>query len=164
MRFAKKFLGVFLLMFPLFLTNTINAFETDDDYTPQVTARVARITFLNGDVQIKRNGVENWEKATNNLPLAEGDELTTSNQTRVEIEFDRYNYLRLGENSYLKITTLRDGGIAVSLPQGKWFCAFQNLKKTANFLKLTRRKRLLPCKKKECIVLIRAMQKVRKFV
>ncbi len=118
MRFAKRFLGVFLFVLPLFLTNTINAFETDDDYTPQVTARVARITFLKGDVQIRRNGAESWERATNNLPLAEGDELTTETQARLEIEFDRYNHLRLAENSYLKITTLRDDGIAVSLPQG----------------------------------------------
>lgn len=147
MRFAKKFLGVFLLMFPLFLTNTINAFETDDDYTPQVTARVARITFLNGDVQIKRNGVENWEKATNNLPLAEGDELTTSNQTRVEIEFDRYNYLRLGENSYLKITTLRDGGIAVSLSQGTMVLRVSKFEKDNEFFEIDAPKTTLAVQK-----------------
>ena len=118
MRFAKRFLGVFLMLLPLFLTNTINAFETDDDYTPQVTARVARITVLKGDVQIRRSGGESWEVATNNLPLVEGDELTTSSNSRLEIQFDDYNHLRLAENSYLKLTTLRDGGIAVSLPQG----------------------------------------------
>ena len=118
MRFAKRFLGVFLMLLPLFLTNTINAFETDDDYTPQVTARVARITFLKGDVQIKRAGNEDWERATQNLPIVEGDEITTSDEARLEIQFDSYNHLRLAENSYLKLTTLRDGGIAVSLPQG----------------------------------------------
>ncbi len=136
MRFAKKFLGVFLLMFPLFLTNTINAFETDDDYTPQVTARVARITFLNGDVQIKRNGVESWEKATNNLPLAEGDELTTSSDARLEIEFDNHNHLRLANNSYLKITTLRDGGIAVSLPQGTLNLRVSQFDKDSEFFEI----------------------------
>lgn len=119
MRFAKRFLGVFLMLLPLFLTNTINAFGfEDDDYTPQVTDRVARITFLKGDVQIKRKDVESWEVATQNLPLVEGDELATSADARLEIQFDNYNHLRLAENSYLKITTLRDGGIALSLPQG----------------------------------------------
>lgn len=116
MRFTKKLLGVFLLL-PLFLTNAINAFE-DEDYTPQVTARVARITFLQGDVQVKRKDIENWERATQNLPLVEGDEITTGGNARLEIQFDSYNHLRLAENSYLKLTTLRDGGIALSLPQG----------------------------------------------
>ena len=120
MRFTRRFLRAFLMLLPLFLMNTANAFgfEYDDDYTPQVTARVARITFLKGDVQIKRAGNENWEVATQNLPLVEGDEITTNTEARLEIQFDSYNHLRLAEKSYLKITTLRDGGIAVSLPQG----------------------------------------------
>lgn len=149
MRFTKRFLGVFLILFPVILTNTINAFgfETDDDYTPQVTARVARITLLNGDVQIKRNSVENWEKATNNLPLAEGDELTTSRDARIEIEFDRYNYLRLAENSYLKITTLRDGGIAVSLPQGTMVLRVSKFEKDKEFFEIDAPKTTLAVQK-----------------
>src|SRR4051794_16185968 len=50
----------------------------DDDETPDVTARVARISFLKGDAQIKRADGGDWEKATLNLPLVEGDEITTS--------------------------------------------------------------------------------------
>ena len=133
MRFAKRLLGVFLMLLPLFLTNTINAFETDDDYTPQVTARVARITFLKGDVQIKRAGSESWERAAQNLPIVEGDEITTSDDARLEIQFDSYNHLRLAENSYLKLTTLRDDGIAVSLPQGTLSLRVSEFNKEKNF-------------------------------
>src|SRR5687767_8000265 len=112
MRLTKRFLGVFLLLLPLFLTNTINAFGfEEDDYTPDIKARVARINLLRGDVQIRRAGSADWERGTLNLPLVEGDELTTSSDARLEIQFDTYNYLRLAENSYLKITTLRDEGI-----------------------------------------------------
>jgi hypothetical protein len=119
MRLTKSFLGVFLLLLPLFLTNTINAFGfEEDDYTPNVKARVARINLLRGDVQIRRAGSEDWERAALNLPLVEGDEIATSAGARLEIQFDTYNYLRLSENSYLKITTLRDEGVALSLPQG----------------------------------------------
>jgi hypothetical protein len=119
MRLTKRFLGVFLLLLPLFLMNTINALgSVEDDYTPDITARVARINVLRGDVQIRRAGSEDWERATLNLPLVEGDEITTSLGARLEIQFDSYNYLRLSENSYLKITTLRDEGVALSLPQG----------------------------------------------
>ncbi|MET0753949.1 MAG: DUF6600 domain-containing protein [Pyrinomonadaceae bacterium] len=101
------------------MTNTTNAFGFDeDDYTPDVTARVARINVIRGDAQIRHTGSQDWERATLNLPVVEGDEITTSLGTRLEIQFDSYNYLRLWENAYLKITTLRDEGIAVSLPQG----------------------------------------------
>lgn len=136
MRFAKRFLGVFLMLLPLFLTNTINAFETDDDYTPQVTARVARITFLKGDVQIKRAGSESWERAAQNLPIVEGDEITTSDDARLEIQFDSYNHLRLAENSYLKLTTLRDDGIAVSLPQGTLSLRVSEFNKDKKFFEI----------------------------
>lgn len=93
-----------------------------DDESPEVTARVARISVIEGEAQIRRAETEDnsaeWERVTQNLPLVEGDEITTSADARLEIQFDRNTYLRLGESSYLKIVTLRDGGIAVSLPQG----------------------------------------------
>ncbi|CAN5245088.1 hypothetical protein BH10ACI1_BH10ACI1_14980 [soil metagenome] len=138
MRFTTRLLGVLLLLLPLFLTNTTNAFgfENDDEYTPQVTARVARITFLKGDVQIKRAGNESWEIAAQNLPLGEGDEITTSDEARIEIQFDSYNHLRLSENSYLKLTTLRDDGIAVSLPQGTLILRVSEFDKDKSFFEI----------------------------
>jgi hypothetical protein len=118
MRFTRKFLMVSMFLLTLFLTNTTNAFGYEDDYQPQVTARVARINVLSGDVQVRHAESRDWERATLNLPLVEGDEIASSANARLEIQFDTYNYLRLSENAYLKITTLRDEGVAVSLPQG----------------------------------------------
>ncbi len=118
MRPARNFLWVFPLLLPFLFLNTANVFASDDDYTPDVTARVARIGFLRGDAQIKRTGSRDWERAAQNLPIVEGDEITTATNSRLEIQFDSRNYLRLTENSYLKITTLKDEGIAVSLSQG----------------------------------------------
>jgi hypothetical protein len=90
----------------------------DDDETPDVTARVARISFLKGDAQIKRADGGDWEKVTLNLPLVEGDEVTTSADARLEIQFDNDQHVRLAENAYLKIVTLKDEGIALSLSLG----------------------------------------------
>ncbi len=124
MRLAKKLLWAVFLILPLLFMNAGTAFGVVvDDYTPDVTARVARISFIRGDVQIKRGSSENgdkqeWERAALNLPLVEGDELSTGANTVVEIQLDSYNHIRLWENAYLKFTTLRDEGIAVSLPQG----------------------------------------------
>lgn len=89
-----------------------------DEEIPEVTARVSRISFIRGDVQIRRLDSREWERATLNLPIVEGDEITTSADARIEIQFNTYNYLRLDENSFLKVVNLKDEGIAVSLPEG----------------------------------------------
>ncbi len=121
MRKAEKILWAIFFLLPFFvlsLGNTLANPIDDDDQTPDVTARVARISFLRGDAKIKHAGDRDWERATQNLPIVEGDEISTDANARLEIQFNRDNYLRLSENAYLKITTLRDEGIAVSLPEG----------------------------------------------
>lgn len=91
---------------------------TDDDETPEVTARVARISFIRGEVKIRRADQDDWETATLNLPVVEGDEIATDGASRVEIQFDKSTHLRLGENAFVKIANLQDEGIAVSLSLG----------------------------------------------
>ncbi len=91
---------------------------SDDDDEPEVKARVARISFLSGEARIRRNGVEEWEKAVLNLPLVEGDEIATDRGTRLEIQFDKNSHARLDENAYLKIVSLKDENIALSLSLG----------------------------------------------
>src|SRR5204862_1619386 len=53
-----------------------------------------------------------------NMPLVEGDAISTDRSSRVEIQIDARNFVRLGANSMLKIVTLRDEGIALSLVEG----------------------------------------------
>ncbi len=91
---------------------------TIDDGQPDVTARVARISFIEGSVQLRRADSDVWEQATLNLPIVEGDEITTDPDARVEIQFDAYTHLRMAENGYLKVLNLKDEGIALSVPQG----------------------------------------------
>ena len=89
-----------------------------EEDTPDITARVARVSYIDGDAQIRRLDSQDWEKLTLNLPIVEGDEITTSLGTRVEIQFNSKTHLRLTENSYLRVIKLKDEGIAVSLPEG----------------------------------------------
>ncbi len=119
MRSAKNFFWAILLL-PILLANTGNIFASDDvdNYTPDVTARVARVSFLRGEAQIRHINSQDWERVTQNLPIVEGDEIATDTDSRLEIQFNKDNYLRLSENAYLKVTTLRDEGIALSLPNG----------------------------------------------
>ena len=135
---AEKFRWIFLLLTCcLFSTSKMTfAQNTDESDVPEITARTARISFLNGDVQIKRADSEDWERATNNLPVVEGDEITTNGNARLEIQFDSANYLRLSENAYLKITTLRDEGIALSLPNGTMSVRVLSFDKNRSYLEI----------------------------
>lgn len=89
-----------------------------DDTVPEVTDRVARISFIRGDVQIRRDGTDDWEKADLNLPIVEGDEISTDANGRLEIQFNGNTHLRLAENTSVQIRQLADGGVAVSVSRG----------------------------------------------
>ena len=124
MRLTRRTLWAIFFLMPLLIANTSGVLgqnvpddNTDDDST-EVTARVARISFIKGKAQIRRADNEDWETVTKNLPIVEGDEIVTEKNTRIEIQFDTYKYLRLAEKAYLKITTLRNEAIAVSLSEG----------------------------------------------
>lgn len=90
----------------------------DDERDFYENRRVARITVTRGDVQIRRAGSREWEEAAANVPLLEGDRLATGGDSRLEIQFNNRNYLRVDEYSLLQIVTLRNEGIALSLPEG----------------------------------------------
>ena len=123
MRSTKKLLWAFSLLMPLLISATGNVFGVvPDDYTddtvPEITARVARISYISGDVQIRRADSREWEKAVQNLPIVEGDEIATAGNALLEIQLNKDSYLRLSQNSYLKFLNLKDEGIAVSLSEG----------------------------------------------
>ena len=107
-----------------------------DDEVPDVTARVARISFLKGDVQVRHAGAQDWEKAVPNLPIVEGDELTTSSDSRFEIEFDSRTFVRVAESSYLRVVTLKDTGIALSLPEGSLSARINDFDKDRTFFEV----------------------------
>jgi hypothetical protein len=132
MRLANFFRALVLLL-PLLLFDTVFA---ADDYVPEVTARVARISFLRGDALIKRADSDDWERASLNLPVVEGDQIATELNARLEIQFDRDSFLRLAENSYLKIITLRDEGVALSLPQGTLSLRVLNFDKASRYFEI----------------------------
>ncbi|HEX8070060.1 MAG TPA: DUF6600 domain-containing protein [Pyrinomonadaceae bacterium] len=93
--------------------------NTDADrYDYDETARVARISLLSGDVSLKRAGQKKWERAALNFPLVEGDRLATGAGSRVEIQIDARNFVRLGEYTTLDLVSFRDEGVALSVPEG----------------------------------------------
>ncbi|MGH9902907.1 MAG: DUF6600 domain-containing protein, partial [Pyrinomonadaceae bacterium] len=96
------------------------AAAAEDDYADEydVTARVARISLLAGEVSLRRADNKDWERARLNLPLVEGDSLATGRDARLEVQIDARNFVRVGPDSVLHVVTLRDEGVALSLAEG----------------------------------------------
>lgn len=108
-----------LLVSPLLAVSTSVANVAGPDETSyRAQTRVARISLLRGDVQLRRAGSNEWESAAVNLPLVEGDQIATGRDARVEIQIDAHNFVRAYENSLLSIITLRSEGVALSLAEG----------------------------------------------
>ena len=91
-------LNASLLAFLLtFFSITVTARAADDDEPDDydVKARVVRISLITGEVNLKRNGNTDWERARLNYPLVEGDTVATDKESRMEIQFDARNFVRL---------------------------------------------------------------------
>src|ERR1041385_4101364 len=107
-----------LLLFLLFNGSVIARADDEEGDEYDVTARVVRISLSVGDVSINRNGNANWERARLNTPLVEGDSISTGADSRAELQIDARNFVRLSANTMLRIVTLRDEGIALSMTDG----------------------------------------------
>ena len=115
---------------------SVSAAMPDDELAPDVTARVARISFFEGDAQLKRSDGSDWESVRKNLPVVEGDEIASGPNTRLEIQLDLYTHLRIGENSVVRIVTLGEQGIALSLPQGSLIVRASRLDPNRQFIEI----------------------------
>jgi len=100
-------------------------------------ARIVRLSYVEGDVQIDRNLGQGYEKAIQNMPVTEGMKVATKNG-RLEIEFEDGSAVRVTPNSEMEFTelALRDSGARVStltLKQGKAYFAYQEKQKEDEF-------------------------------
>jgi hypothetical protein len=75
-------------------------------------ARAARLSFVEGDVQISLGSQILADPALVNTPLFEGTQIATREDGRAEVQFDDGTIARLTPNSSLKIAVLRqDAGV-----------------------------------------------------
>ncbi len=92
------------------------------DNTGYSYARIVRLSYVSGDVQIVRTDKgNNWESASLNMPVQQGFALGTNNG-RAEIELEHGSTIWLAENSVLQFTemALSNGGriTRMTLSQG----------------------------------------------
>ena len=78
----------------------------------------ARISFLEGDVQMRTTETGDWVPAAVNTPLDEGDELWVPEGGRMEFQLNTGTAVRLDENSALQILTLERASSQFYLTEG----------------------------------------------
>jgi hypothetical protein len=74
------------------------------------TGRAARLSTVDGQVQVAQGGQMLADHAVANTPLFEGTELTTGNDGRAEVQFDDGSVARIAPDSSLTISVLRSNG------------------------------------------------------
>lgn len=78
----------------------------------------ARISFLDGDVQMRTVETGDWVPAAVNTPLDEGDELWVPEGGRMEFQSSSGTAVRLDQNSALQILTLERASSQFYLSEG----------------------------------------------
>ena len=79
---------------------------------------IARISLVRGEVSVQRGESGDSIQARANLPLVEGDFLTTGPVSRAEIQLDYSNLLRLDEHSSVRLASLGNRSFLVQIERG----------------------------------------------
>jgi hypothetical protein len=69
-------------------------------------ARIVRLSFVEGDVSVRRPDVQAWAEAPVNTPLQEGFKLSTGESSFAEIQFENGGAIRLGQLALLDLKRL----------------------------------------------------------
>lgn len=97
--------------------SAIPAFAQDAGPQDDPPDRVARLSFIRGDVSFQPAGGDGWVEANLNRPLGTGDKLFTDQSSRVEMEVGAAT-LRLDAQSNFDILNLNDNVAQTELTQG----------------------------------------------
>ena len=90
--------------------------------------RVARLSYVRGDVSMAPAGTDNWSVADRNRPLIGGDRLYSGQDGRAALEMGD-SALRLDENSAADLLVLTDQRVQVQLSQGTANLAVRRLER-----------------------------------
>lgn len=103
---CNSLLSAFLTAFLSAALIAISAAPSKAGDTGYSYARIVRLSYVSGDVQIVRTDKSNkWEPAVMNMPIQQGFVLGTNNG-RAEIELESGSTIWLAENSVLQFTEL----------------------------------------------------------
>jgi len=78
----------------------------------------ARISFVQGDVSTQHSGSNDWTAATQNTPVVNGDQISTGQNARAEIQLDHANILRMADQTTANVVSLARNQMQVQVGQG----------------------------------------------
>lgn len=112
---------IFSLVF--LLSVLLVPFAHADDQTDS-HARIVRLSYVEGQVQIAHPQGNGYENATMNIPLVEGDQIRTATDGWAEVQFEDGSTIRLSPETQISFTALgrfSGGGTIseISLDQGE---------------------------------------------
>jgi len=106
----------FLKMFVLLGALSVPGWAQDSDDAPD--HGVARISFLGGDVSVRRGDTGELVAAELNAPLVALDHVLTEGNSRAEIQLDWANFIRLGSESEVRLAELKDRDFLIQVSAG----------------------------------------------
>jgi len=77
----------------------------------------ARLSLMDGDVQIKPEDSSDWLPASINMPLREGDSIWVPDRGKAEVQLSGGSQIRLDESSSLEILNLGKDSASFTCPQ-----------------------------------------------
>lgn len=117
MRKVSIFICFCLILLPLALAQSNTTSDAPKYYEH---AKVIRVKYISGNASVQRSYDEGLETVTSNLPIFEGDRITTEDG-RIEFYLGRLNYLRMDSNSELifeKVPMLRTTSLRIRVLRG----------------------------------------------
>ncbi|HYM12468.1 MAG TPA: DUF6600 domain-containing protein [Bryobacterales bacterium] len=110
-----KWMGALLLLLAAPLLAQPNA---PPDAQQDADRAVARVSLMNGNVTSQRGDSGDWIAATVNAPLVTGDRVYAAGASRAEVQFDYADFLRLGENTEVRLADLENRRYQLQVSKG----------------------------------------------
>jgi hypothetical protein len=104
-----------LAMAPVSSAQSYGSNEEDGRYSPW---RVARLTYMSGEVSVLEPYSDDWEDAELNTPLFEGYEIYADSRDRAEIALGGLAYLRISDGADVTLNELDPGWTKVDAVSG----------------------------------------------
>ncbi len=97
-------------------------------YSSGSTLGSLRLSWIEGDVQVRTEDTGEWVPASINMPLMDGDRIWVPEGGRTELQLRDGTFLRLDENSALEILTVEKDSFQFFLTEGRSYANFRGLR------------------------------------
>jgi hypothetical protein len=117
-----------LFAVPPALSGTVAAATDEEFYEDnEPSARVARVSFVDGDASLRQPNSQEWEEVGRNTPIFEGDEYYTGGKSRLEIQLGGGRYVRLAERTDVVFAELSLTHVRLEVPSGTVVLSIRNV-------------------------------------